>query len=125
MAPARWESVYDCHRVVFRENIIMNCFRDGIYSHFSSDISYLDNHLSHIKDDALSFHDYGDPSRKNFVKKAGHKQSGRFIARGNVIRNAYQGIASIGSEQITITDNIIDDTVNAGICVFNSDLTVR
>ena len=38
-----------------------------------------------------------------------------------LIRNAYQGIASIGSEQITITDNIIDDTVNAGICVFNSD----
>ncbi len=113
--------VMDCHRAIFRENTIMNCFRDGIYSHFSTDVSYLDNRLSHIKDDALSFHDYGDPNRKSFVLKAGYKQSGRLIARGNVIRNAYQGIASIGCEAITIEGNLIDGTVNAGICVFNSD----
>ncbi|HJH05183.1 MAG TPA: right-handed parallel beta-helix repeat-containing protein [Victivallis vadensis] len=107
--------------LTFADNVIENCFRDGIYSHYCADVRYLYNRLAHIKDDALSFHDYGLPNQRKWLTKAGYPQSGSWIVSGNVIRNAYQGISSIGCNRVTITGNLIENTVNAGICVFNSD----
>lgn len=100
---------------------IENCFRDGIYSHYSANLRYLNNRLQHIKDDALSLHDYGLDNQKNRIRAAGYSQAGRSIISGNTVRNAYQGIASVGAQHVTITDNIIENTVNAGICAFNTD----
>lgn len=107
--------------LTFEHNVITNCFRDGIYSHYCADVRYLYNRLSNIKDDALSFHDYGILGQHRCLDEAGYVQSGSWIVSGNIIRNAYQGIASIGCHRVMITDNIIENTVNAGICVFNSD----
>ncbi len=109
----------DCIGLIFEGNIIENCFRDGIYSHYCADVRYLYNRLKNIKDDALSFHDYGRGGKK--ITAAGYRQAGNFIATGNTVHSAYQGIATIGSIGVTITNNFIDSTVNAGICVFNSD----
>ena len=111
--------------LTFADNVIENCFRDGIYSHYCADVRYLNNRLSNIKDDALSFHDYGLPEQRELLVKSGFPQSGVWIARGNVIHNAYQGISSIGCNRVSITENMIENTVNAGICVFNSDRVLR
>lgn len=112
----------DCTGLFFENNTIENCARDGIYCHNSSNVRYLCNRLNNIRDDALSFHDYGQPpERKRIAKITGSPQAGDLIVIGNIIRNAYQGVASIGCNRVTVTGNQIDGTVNAGICVFNSD----
>ncbi|EIQ02144.1 hypothetical protein OpiT1DRAFT_00725 [Opitutaceae bacterium TAV1] len=114
--------IMECNGVLAENNFIENCYRDGIYSHYTVNVRYLNNRLRHIKDDALSYHDYGLPEVKARMKnRTGYEQGGRVIISGNLISNAIQGIASIGCDQVTITNNIIEDTVNAGVCVFNSD----
>ncbi|MDR1284319.1 MAG: right-handed parallel beta-helix repeat-containing protein [Opitutaceae bacterium] len=115
-------SIMECDGILAENNFIENCYRDGIYSHYTVNVRYLDNRLRHIKDDALSYHDYGLPEVKARMKaRTGYEQGGRVIISGNLISNAIQGIASIGCDQVTISNNVIEDTVNAGICVFNSD----
>ena len=103
------------------ENVIKNCFRDGIYSHYSVKLLYEDNYLENIKDDAMSIHDYGLEIQKTFIAKAGFKQAGYSIVKDNTVKNCYQGFSSIGCDNLTITGNQISNTVNAGICIFNSE----
>lgn len=107
--------------LLFENNTIENCYRDGIYCHYCSDVCYLYNRISNVKDDALSFHDYGIPKHRARLIAAGRPQGGNLVVIGNITQNTYQGVASIGCRNVTIVDNIINNTVNGGICVFNSD----
>jgi len=113
-------AITNCNNVVIKNSIIENTFRDGIYAHYSSNIKYLYNKLNSIKDDAISFHDYGRKSEKTNLTDIGLTQAENFVAQGNVIKNSYQGISSIGSKNILIKDNTITNTVLAGIAIFNS-----
>ncbi|WP_295767315.1 right-handed parallel beta-helix repeat-containing protein [uncultured Mucilaginibacter sp.] len=99
---------------------IENCFRDGIYSHYSANLTYIGNHLENIKDDAMSIHDYGITSEKAELLAAGFEQAGHSIVIGNTVRYAIEGFASIGCTDILVSNNQIERTVNAGINVFNS-----
>jgi len=102
-------------------NTIEKCFRDGIYSHYSANLVYSNNHLEDIKDDAMSMHDYGIPAQKTIITSAGFQQAGHAKIINNVVKNAYEGFSSIGCDGLYIADNNITNTVNAGIAVFNSE----
>lgn len=113
--------IMGCIDVLMEHNKVENTYRDGIYSHYSAYVRYINNRMSNIKDDALSMHDYGLVAQKPEVIAANLKQAGNSIISGNMVHNAYQGISSIGCDRVLITNNIVDSTVNAGICVFNHD----
>ncbi|MES2268533.1 MAG: right-handed parallel beta-helix repeat-containing protein [Bacteroidota bacterium] len=102
-------------------NRIQNCFRDGIYAHYSANLKYLNNTLNNIKDDAMSVHDYGIASQKKVLFANGYKQAGHVMVSGNVTTNTYQGFSSIGCIDVKITNNRFSNTVNAGIAVFNTE----
>lgn len=102
-------------------NTIRNCFRDGIYAHYSVNLSYVNNHLDNIKDDAMSMHDYGLQEQKAMMHKFGYTQSGHGIVKGNTATNCYEGFSSIGCDDITVTGNTFKKTVDAGIAIFNSE----
>ncbi len=101
-------------------NIIKNTTRDGIYSHYSVNVLYSGNYLENIKDDALSMHDYGFNADKQTIIALGYPQAGNSIITNNRIKNAMRGIASIGLQSLTITDNVIEHVVNCGIEVYNT-----
>lgn len=113
--------IMGCIDVLMEHNKVENTYRDGIYSHYSAYVRYLNNRMSNIKDDALSMHDYGLVVQKPEVIAANLKQAGNSIISGNMVHNAYQGISSIGCDRVLISNNIVDSTVNAGIAVFNHD----
>ncbi|MBK0381146.1 right-handed parallel beta-helix repeat-containing protein [Mucilaginibacter segetis] len=102
-------------------NHISSCFRDGIYAHYSVKLSYINNKLDNIKDDAMSIHDYGIPDQKKNLTSAGFKQAGYSRVLNNTVNNCYQGFASIGCSNITVDNNQINNTVNAGIAILNSE----
>ncbi|MFD0764655.1 NosD domain-containing protein [Mucilaginibacter lutimaris] len=102
-------------------NQIQNCFRDGIYAHYSVNLKYLNNKLNNIKDDAMSVHDYGIAGQKKVLLANGYKQAGHVVVSGNVTTNTYQGFSSIGCIDVKITNNKFRNTVNAGIAVFNTE----
>jgi hypothetical protein len=106
---------------VFMNNHIEHCLRDGIYAHYSANLKYSYNILNDIKDDALSMHDYGLDNQKDMLHKAGFKQAGHSEISSNKINNCIQGISSIACKDILIAKNTINNTVNAGICIFNSE----
>jgi hypothetical protein len=106
---------------VYMNNVIEHCLRDGIYAHYSANLKYIGNTLNEIKDDALSMHDYGLANQKDMLHKAGFQQAGHSEITSNKITNCVQGISSIGCTDIVISKNLIKNTVNAGICIFNSE----
>lgn len=106
---------------IYTYNTIEHCLRDGIYAHYSANLKYIGNTLNQIKDDALSMHDYGIDAPKTMLHQAGYKQAGHSVISSNHISNAVQGISSIGCQDILISNNTIRNTVNAGICLFNSE----
>lgn len=108
-------------KATINHNTIEKCFRDGIYSHYSAELVYSNNHLEDIKDDAMSMHDYGIPAQKPEILAMGFHEAGRSRIINNVVKNAYQGFASIGCDGLYIANNNISNTVNAGIAVFNSE----
>jgi hypothetical protein len=105
-----------------KNNRIRNTFRDGVYSHYGTNIKYLNNTLQYIKDDALSMHDYGIAGEKPELLAIGLKNAGNSLISGNTISHCMQGISSIGLNGLKITNNNIKHTVSAGIAVFNSAL---
>ena len=106
---------------VYTNNTIEHCMRDGIYAHYSINLKYIDNTINDIKDDGLSMHDYGIPAQKAFIIQAGHPQAGYSVISGNHVSNCVEGIASIGCTHVTISDNTVKNTVDAGISLFNSE----
>jgi len=106
---------------MYSYNIIEHCLRDGIYAHYSANLNYIANSLNEIKDDALSMHDYGLDNQKTMLHQAGFTQAGHSVIKYNKISNSVQGISSIGCTDLLIADNDISKTVNAGICIFNSE----
>ncbi|MBD1364361.1 hypothetical protein IDJ77_11125 [Mucilaginibacter sp. ZT4R22] len=102
-------------------NKIINCYRDGIYAHYSVKLTYINNYLENIKDDALSIHDYGLAAQKQAIIKAGYLQAGQSKVLNNVAVNVYQGFASIGCDNITVANNNFSNTVNAGIAIANAE----
>lgn len=119
-SPEMGIAITNCNNVVVKNSLIEHTFRDGTYAHYSSNVSYLNNTYKHIKDDAMSFHDYGINAEKNSLRKYGYQQATNFTAQGNRVENAYQGLSSISASNIKILSNKIRNTVNAGIAVFNS-----
>ncbi|GAB3919901.1 right-handed parallel beta-helix repeat-containing protein [Mucilaginibacter myungsuensis] len=104
-----------------KNNHISDCFRDGIYAHYSAKLIYSGNHLENIKDDAMSIHDYGINEQKTVLQNQGYAQAGHATITGNTVKNAYQGFSSIGCADVVISYNKITNTVNSGIAVFNSE----
>ncbi|RZL40788.1 MAG: right-handed parallel beta-helix repeat-containing protein, partial [Pedobacter sp.] len=102
-------------------NTIEHTLRDGVYAHYSLNLKYIGNTLSHIKDDALSMHDYGRVEQKPEIFELGYRQAGHSVISKNKISNAIQGISSIGCSTLLIENNIVNRTANAGIAVFNSE----
>jgi|GEM_PF-5794106 len=102
-------------------NQIRNCFRDGIYAHYSVNLKYINNKLNNIKDDAMSVHDYGIVNEKGTLIRNGYQQAGHVIVSGNITTHTYQGFSSIGCADMMINNNRFANTVNAGIAVFNSE----
>lgn len=100
---------------------IRNCFRDGIYAHYSAKLTYANNDLANIKDDAMSMHDYGIPAQKKHLIQSGYPQAGNAVIKNNKVNNCYQGFSSIGCQNITVINNNITNTVGAGIAVFNAE----
>jgi polygalacturonase len=119
-SPEMGIAITNSNKITIKNSKIENTFRDGTYAHYSSNVSYLHNTYTNIKDDAMSFHDYGVQVDKSSLKKNKYGQSTNFIATNNSVKNCYQGIASIGSRNLYIAHNTIHNTVLAGISVFNS-----
>ena len=65
-------------------------------------------------------HDYGFNAAKKTIIALGYPQAGNSIIANNRIKNAMRGIASIGLQSLTITDNVIEHVVNCGIEVYNT-----
>ena len=106
---------------VYSDNTIEHCLRDGIYAHYSANLKYINNTINDIKDDGLSMHDYGIEAQKGSLQKAGYANAGYSVIEGNHISNCVEGISSIGCTDLTISENTIKHTVNAGISLFNSE----
>jgi len=102
-------------------NVIEQCFRDGIYSHYSSNLIYACNYIHDIKDDAMSIHDYGIPAQRCILNDAGIPQAGNSIVFNNITKNTYEGFSSIGCTRLFIANNNIQNTVTGGISIFNSE----
>jgi hypothetical protein len=102
-------------------NVIEQCFRDGIYSHYSSGLIYACNYIHDIKDDAMSMHDYGIPSQRCILNDNGIPQAGNSIIFNNITKNTYEGFSSIGCTRLFIANNTIQNTVTGGISIFNSE----
>jgi hypothetical protein len=100
-------------------NVIEQCFRDGIYSHYSSNLIYACNYIHDIKDDAMSIHDYGIAAQRGILNDAGIPQAGNSIVFNNIIKNAYEGFSSIGCTRLFVANNTIQNTVTGGIAIFN------
>lgn len=105
---------------IIKGNTIQNCFRDGIYSHYSAKLNITGNHLDNIKDDAISMHDYGIVQQKPELLRSKFKQAGHSVISNNSVHNAFQGFSSIGCEYLVIEKNDFKNTINAGIAIFNS-----
>ena len=119
-SPEMGIAITNSNFVTVKNSTIEHTFRDGTYAHYSANIKYLNNIYKNIKDDAMSFHDYGIASDKVELLKYGYTQSTNLLAANNTVKNAYQGIASIGSDKVKIMNNRFDSTVIAGIAIFNS-----
>lgn len=102
-------------------NIIEQCYRDGIYSHYSSGLIYACNYIHDIKDDAMSIHDYGIPAQRCVLNVAGISQAGNSIVFNNITKNTYEGFSSVGCTRLFIANNTIQNTVTSGISIFNSE----
>jgi hypothetical protein len=107
--------------ITISNNIIEQCYRDGIYSHYSSNLIYCGNYIHDIKDDAMSLHDYGILSQRFVLTAAGIAQAGNAIIFNNVTRNTYQGFASVGCTNLFIANNDMQNTVTGGIAITNSE----
>jgi hypothetical protein len=105
----------------YTSNTIEHCLRDGIYAHYSVNLMYGGNTINDIKDDGLSIHDYGIDAQKTFIKKYGFTQGGHSVISGNHVTNCVEGISSVAGAYITIQNNVIENTVIAGISLFNSE----
>jgi len=119
-SPGMGISIANGMNVKIVDNIIKNTTRDGVYSHYSVNVLYSGNYLENITDDALSMHDYGFNASKVNIQTLGYPQAGSSIIANNRIKNAMRGIASIGTQSLTITDNVIEHVVNCGIEVYNT-----
>ena len=65
-------------------------------------------------------HDYGFNAAKKTIITLGYPQGGNSIIANNRIKNAMRGIASIGLQSLTITENVIEHVINCGIEVYNT-----
>ncbi len=119
-SPEMGVAITNSNFVTVQHSLIENTFRDGTYAHYSSNVKYLYNRYKNIKDDAMSFHDYGINLEKTQLKKYGYKSASNILALGNIVQNAYQGFASVGSQNITVSRNKFYNIVLAGVSLVNS-----
>ena len=119
-SPEMGIAITNSNRVSVKSCLIEHTFRDGTYSHYSANVKYINNIYRNIKDDAMSFHDYGVTSEKTRLIKFGYKQASHLLAQGNTIENAYQGFGSIGANGVQVIGNKFKNTVLSGIAIFNS-----
>ncbi|SOD95073.1 right-handed parallel beta-helix repeat-containing protein [Spirosoma fluviale] len=119
-SPEMGIAITNSNRVTVKNSRIEHTFRDGTYSHYSANVNYLYNTYSNIKDDAMSFHDYGLDEQKKPLLKYGYKQATNLLAQGNIVKNCYQGFGSIGSSNVSVLNNKFTNTVIAAISIFNA-----
>ncbi|MCX6214056.1 glycosyl hydrolase family 28-related protein [Spirosoma sp.] len=119
-SPEMGIAITNSNRVTIRNSRIEHTFRDGTYSHYSANVNYLYNTYINIKDDAMSFHDYGLDEQKKQLLKYGYKQATNLLAKGNVVQNSYQGFGSIGSVNVSVLNNKFNNVVIAGVSIFNA-----
>ena len=119
-SPEMGIAITNSNKVSVKNCLIEHTFRDGTYSHYSANVKYLNNIYRNIKDDAMSFHDYGIASEKMRLIKFGYNQATNLIAQGNTVENAYQGFGSIGADRVRVINNKFKNTVLSGIAIFNS-----
>jgi hypothetical protein len=119
-SPGMGICILNGENVKILNNNIKNTRRDGVYSHYSVNVLYSGNYLENITDDALSMHDYGFKVDKQPIIANGYQQAGSSVIVNNRVKNCMRGIASIGLQSLTITDNIIDHVATCGIEVYNT-----
>lgn len=119
-SPEMGIAITNSNHVTIQNSLIEHTFRDGTYAHYSANVKYIHNTYNNIKDDAMSFHDYGLPSQKKQLIKFGYKQATNLIAKNNTVKNAYQGFGSIGAKGVQVINNRFLNTVLSGIAIFNS-----
>ncbi len=119
-SPGMGICILNCENVKILNNSIKNTTRDGVYSHYSVNVLYSGNFLENITDDALSMHDYGFKEHKQHLIENGYQQAGSSSIANNKVKNCMRGIASIGLQSLTITDNVIEHVVTCGIEVYNT-----
>lgn len=119
-SPEMGVAITSSNKITIKNSRIEHTFRDGTYSHYSSNVNYLNNTYNNIKDDAMSFHDYGIDQEHKSLNKYGYKQATNFLAKGNIVVNSYQGLGSIGSVNVQVLNNKFKNTVLAGVSVFNA-----
>lgn len=105
--------------VTIQNSLIEHCFRDGTYAHYSANVRYLNNTYRQIKDDAMSFHDYGLDYQRTFIAGLGYDQASDCLAFGNLVENAYQGFSSVAGKNVKVIKNTIKNTVGAGVVLMN------
>ncbi|RYZ95057.1 MAG: right-handed parallel beta-helix repeat-containing protein, partial [Moraxellaceae bacterium] len=120
-SPQAGISMINVFDAVISDCRIQNCWRDGIYAHFAANVTYIGNHLQDIKDDAMSIHEYGITTAgvRSRMEAAGFTVGGHSVVANNTVSNAYTGFASIGCENIVVSNNQIEKTVTAGVAIFN------
>ncbi|GAB2597566.1 hypothetical protein GCM10027190_52060 [Spirosoma areae] len=119
-SPEMGIAITNSNKVIVKNSLIEHTFRDGTYSHYSANVKYLNNTYKYIKDDAMSFHDYGIDNQKKQLLKFGYSQATNLTVQGNTVENSYQGFGSIGSRNIAVFNNKFKNTVIAGISIFNA-----
>ncbi|ARK09044.1 right-handed parallel beta-helix repeat-containing protein [Fibrella sp. ES10-3-2-2] len=105
--------------VTVQHSLIEKTWRDGTYAHYSANVQYLYNYYRNVKDDAMSFHDYGLDAQKTFIAALGYSQSTNCTITGNTVENCYQGVGMVSPRSVAITGNTFKNTVLAGVAVMN------
>jgi hypothetical protein len=125
-SPGMGITIVNSTQVAALNNTVRNTMRDGIYSENSVNVLYQGNHLENIKDDALSMHDYGKLGTDNTYGKfrivnLGYPQAGYSLITKNTTLNSARGIVSIGTKNLTISENSTSETAGPGVIVFNTE----
>ena len=111
--------------VTIQNSTIENTWRDGTYAHNSVNVKYLNNTYRNIKDDAISFHDYGvdtpEVDRDYMTGVLGYNQATGLVVDKCTVEGAYQGFGTIAGKSIRITNSKFSNTVLGGIGLMNQE----
>ena len=124
-SPEMCVAITQSKNVAVRNSKFEHAWRDGTYAHHSVNVTYENNDYSDIKDDAASFHDYGidtPGAKRDFMTGTlGASQANGWKVINCRMNRVYQGVSSVGGSSEQIKNNVINQTVNAGIALMNQE----